>query len=142
MADGGDGRGLARLGFLAMCFAVLALTGMLAMHVAQLPLERAMAREAVLDRALVAARAGDAAALEGLRPLLGDSARVILPAGAEFEAAVAAERVAMRARLLAEAREVKVRMTAMLGLVALLAGGFGGVVMLAGRRVAPGGAVR
>jgi len=149
MANGGDGPGLARIGFLAMCFAVVGLTGLLALHVVRLPLERALAREAVLDRAVAASRAGDAAAVEALRPLMGDSARVVLPAGADFEARVAGERVAMRARLSAESKEVALRMQAMLGLVTLLAGGFGAMVMLAGRRetpegrqIAPGGEVR
>jgi hypothetical protein len=97
----GRGAGYGLLGFLMMSFFVLGLTGLLAAHVAPLPLDRALQREAALDEALAAARAGNLAALEAMRPRLGDSARNILPAGTDFEAKVAAERTAMRARRMA-----------------------------------------
>ena len=45
----GRGAGFGLLGFLMMCFGVLGLTGLLAAHVAPLPLVRALQREAVLD---------------------------------------------------------------------------------------------
>jgi hypothetical protein len=135
MAQAGGGRG-ALAGFLAMCFAVVGFTGMLAGHVGRLPLERAVAREAVLDRAVALARAGDAAGLAALKPLLGDSAGV-LEAGVT-EAAVAAERVAMRARRMQEADSVAQRLRVMLVLVTLLGGAFGVAMLLAAsRRVAP-----
>ena len=137
----GGGLGSARIGFLAMAFAVVGLTGLLAANVGRLPLERAVAREAVLDRALAAGRAGDAAALEGLRPLLGDSAPAILPMGAEFEAKLAGERVAMRARRMLEAEAIGRRLQVLLVVVTLLAGGFGAMMMLAGRRVPGDGKV-
>lgn len=127
----GRGAGFGLLGFLMMCFGVLGLTGLLAAHVAPLPLERALQREAVLDEALAAGRAGNAAALEALRVRLGDSAQAILPPGAEFEAKVAAERTAMRARRLAETEATATRLRWMLILVTLLAGGFGSAMMLA-----------
>ena len=141
----GRGAGYGLLGFLMMSFGVLALTGLLAAHVAPLPLERALQREAVLDEALAAGRAGDAAALEGLRVRLGDSARAILPAGplaigADFEARVAAERTAMRARRMAEAEATATRLRWMLILVTFLAGGFGGAMMLAAIRSGARGA--
>ncbi len=137
--DSGGGPGAGRLGFLAMAFAVVGLTGLLAAHVGRLPLERALAREAVLDQALAAGRAGDAAALEALRVRLGESAAPILPLGEGFEARVAAERVAMRARRMAEARSVGLRLQVMVVVVTLLAGGFGAMMMLAGRRQGPPG---
>jgi hypothetical protein len=127
----GRGTGFGLLGFLLMCFAVLGLTGLLAAHVAPLPLERALQREALLDEALAAGRAGNTAALEALRVRLGDSAQAILPAGADFEAKVAAERTAMRARRLGEAEATATRLRWMLILVTLLAGGFGSALMLA-----------
>jgi hypothetical protein len=131
--------GAARLGFLAMAFAVVGLTGLLAAHVGRLPLERALAREVVLDQALAAGRAGDAAALEALRVKLGESAKEILPMGDGFEARLAAERVAMRARRMGEAQSVGLRLQVMLVVVTLLAGGFGAMMMLAGRRQGPPG---
>ena len=71
-----------------------------------------------------------------LKPLLGDSAGV-LEAGVT-EAAVAAERVAMRARRMQEADSVAQRLRVMLVLVTLLGGAFGGAMLLAAsRRVAP-----
>lgn len=130
----GRGPGYGLLGFLIMSFGVLGLTGLLAAHVAPLPLERALQREAVLDEALAAARTGPPAALEALRPRLGDSARNILPAGPDFEAKVAAERAAMRARRIAEAEATATRLRWMVILVTLLAGGFGAAMMLAATR--------
>jgi len=135
-------------GFLAMAFAVVGMTGLLAAFIAPLPLERALQREAVLDEVLVAVRASDAAALEALRPRLGDSAAAVLPAGgtsvaADFEARVAAERVAMRARRLGEAESTQARLGMMLGVVTLVAAAFGAVMMLVGRPSAvPDGAKR
>lgn len=130
----GRGTGFGLLGFLMMCFGVLGLTGLLAAHVAPLPLERALQREAVLDEALAAGRAGNVAALEALRVRLGDSAPAILPVGAEFEAKVAAERTAMRTRRLGEAEATAARLRWMLILVTLLAGGFGSAMLLAAIR--------
>lgn len=138
----GRGAGYGLLGFLMMSFAVLGLTGLLAAHVAPLPLERALQREALLDEALAAARAGNSAALEAMRVKLGDSARTILPAGADFEAKVAAERTAMRARRMAEADATATRLRWMLVAVGLLSAGFGAAMMLAairgGAKVAAG----
>ena len=131
----GSGTGNALAGFLAMCFAVVGFTGLLAAQVGPLPLERAIVREGVLDKAVVLARAGDTAGLEALRPVLGESA-VVLPADAGFAARVAAERVAMRARLMAEAHATAVRLRVMLGVVTLLAGAFGVGMLLAAQRAA------
>jgi hypothetical protein len=130
----GRGAGYGLLGFLMMSFFVVGLTGLLAAHVAPLPLDRALQREAALDEALAAARAGNQAALEALRPRLGDSARNILPAGPDFEAKVTAERTAMRARRMAEAEATATRLRWMVILVTLLAGGFGAAMMLAASR--------
>jgi len=136
----GRGMGFGLLGFLMMCFGVLGLTGLLAAQVAPLPLDRALQREVLLDEALVAGRAGNAAALEAMRVRLGDSAQAILPMGADFEAKVAAERMAMRVRRLAEAEATATRLRWMLILVTLLAGGFGSAMMLAVIRHAGRGA--
>ena len=130
---GGRGTGYAMAGFMAMAFAVVGMTGLLAAHVSRLPLERAMAREVVLDQALVLGRAGDVAGLATLRPLLGDSA-VILAAGADFEERVAAERVAMRARRMAEADATGTRLRALLVVVTIVAAAFGAAALLAGHR--------
>ena len=126
----------AMAGFLAMAFAVVGMTGLLAAHVGRLPLERAMQREAVLDEVLAAA--GNATALEALRPRLGDSAAAVLPGGADIAGRVAAERVAMRARRLAEADATAMRLRVLLIVVTVVAGAVGIAALLAVRRVAAG----
>ena len=133
--DGGRGTGYAMAGFVAMAFAVVGMTGLMAAHVSRLPLERVMAREVVLDQALALARAGDAAGLAALRVQLGDSA-VVLAAGADIAAAVAAERVAMRARRVAEAEATAARLGALLVVVTIVAAAFGAAAVLAGHRAA------
>jgi len=134
-------------GFLAMAFAVVGLTGLLTATIAPLPFQRALQRDAVLDEVLVLARAGNAAGLEALRPRLGDSAAAVLaagglPAGDGMEARVAAERIAQRARRVAEAEATGRRLKALMVVVTLVAGGFGVAMMLASRRVAPEETVR
>jgi hypothetical protein len=128
------------IGFMAMAFAVLGMTGLLAVTIAPLPLHRALQREAVLDEALAAA--GDRAALEALRPRLGDSAAAVLAPGADLAAQVAAERIAQRARRIAEAEATGRRLMVMLGVVTLLAAAFGVGMLMAGRRIAPEAGVR
>ncbi len=83
--------------FLVMAFAVLGLVGAFATYAAQIPLERALARNATLDRVL--ADAGDPQKLADLRPSLDDSAARVLDGPGELATRVAAE----RARLLPEA---------------------------------------
>ena len=142
-AAAGRSTSYAMAGFIAMAFAVVGMTGILAAHVARLPLDRVMAREAVLDQALVLSRALDAKGVEGLRVRLGDSAAVVLAggdlAGPEFEARVAAERAAMRTRRVAEADATGSRLRVLLIVVTIMAAGFAAAALLAGRRVAPGG---
>ena len=138
------GGAYAMAGFLATAFAVVGLTGLLAAYIAPLPLERAIAREAVLDRALAVAQAGDAAGLEALRPRLGESAAILPPPGsgapsAGFAGRVAAERIAMRERLMAEAVATGQRLRALLVVVTIVAAGFGAAMMLVSRRVVAGG---
>jgi hypothetical protein len=123
------------IGFMAMAFAVLGMTGLLAVTIAPLPLHRALQREAVLDEALAAA--GNRAALEALRPRLGDSATAVLAPGADVAAEVAAERIAQRARRIAEAEATGRRLMVMLGIVTLLAAAFGVAMLMAARRIAP-----
>lgn len=122
-------------GFLVMAFAVVGLTGFMAAQLAPLPLQRAIAREAVLDEALSAAAGPDAAAaLEAMRPRLGDSAAALLPVTADIAGRIAAERLAMRVRRMAEADATGRRLQVMVVVVTVLAAGFAAVMMLAGRR--------
>jgi hypothetical protein len=121
--------------FLAMAFIVVGLAGMFASYAAPLPLERAMARETALDAALQAARGPDpAGAIEALRDRLGESAEALLPVGGDMPARIAAERVAMRARLSAEAAAEASRLRLLIGIVTVMGAVFGAAVLHIGRR--------
>jgi hypothetical protein len=116
--------------FLAAAFAVVGLTGIFATYAAPLPLERAIAREAALDQALAAGQSADAAAaLQRLRPELGDSADAVISGPGTLAERVARERVAMRARLSTEAEEVGLRLRVMIGVFAF-AGALFGIALL------------
>jgi hypothetical protein len=121
--------------FLAMTFAVVGLTGMFASFAAPLPLARMLARDAALNEAQAALTGSDpAAAIETLRPRLGDSAAALLPLGGDMTARIAAERGAMHARLQAEADATATRLRVLIGIVTVVGAVFGGVVMGASRR--------
>ncbi len=136
----GASGGRAWSAFLVMAFVVVGLCGLFASYAAPLPLERAVAREATLDRVIAASHAPDAAtALAALRPLLGDSADAVLPAGdpvpADLVERVARERTAMRERLSTESAEVGLRLRVMLGVFTFAAALFGvAVLSVVGRR--------
>lgn len=125
------------IGFLAMAFAVVGLAGIMASYVAPVPLARAMAREVALDDALVAAAGSNPeAALEALRTRLDDSAAAVLPLRADTPQRIAAERVAMRVRLAAQAAELGVKLRWMTVVLTLMALGFATMLMQAARRAA------
>lgn len=129
-----DGRGH-RIGFMAMAFAVVGLAGIFATYAAPIPLERALAREAVLDHALTTAGAPDpAAALAALRPELADSAAAVIDGAGPLAARVAAERVAMRARLQADSAALGSRLRWMIGVGAATAALFGAALLGFGQK--------
>ncbi len=131
----GTGVGGTWIAFLVMTFAVVGLMGVFVTFAAPLPLQRALARETVLDQAEVAARRPDAAAaLAALRPALADSADAVLPSGPGIEQRIARERVAMRSRFEAEAADVAVRLRWLVGLVTVMAAAFGVAVLHVSRR--------
>jgi hypothetical protein len=124
------------MGFLAMAFLVVGLGGLFASYAAPAPLARALAREAALDDALAAARGPDAeAAIEALRPRLGESADALLPVGGDMAARIAAERRAMRARFAAEAESAARRSRWIIALVTLMGFAFGAAVLRGARSV-------
>ena len=125
------------IAFLVMAFAVVGLTGLFATFGAPLPLQRAMARDAALDEALVASHRPDAqAAIEALRPRLDDSARLLLPVSGDMDARIAQARADMRAELGAEADATARRLRFMIGIVTAMAAVFGVAVMNFARRAA------
>ena len=118
------------LGFLATAIAVVGLIGLFATVAAPLPLRRALAREAVLDEALQAARSPNpSGALEVLRPRLDDSAAALLPYAPDVEGRIVVERQAMRARLLAEADAIAVRLRWLVCIVTLMSVAFAAAVL-------------
>src|SRR5258708_3878600 len=101
--------------FLVMCFAVVGLVGVFGTFAAGLPMRRELAREATLDEAVQALSGPNPqTVLESLRPRLDDSAPALFPLPADPDAAIAAERLAMRARFLAEAEAITARMQMMI----------------------------
>ena len=125
-------------GFLAMAFAVVALMGVLGTYAAPIPLERALSRNAALDSVLVAARAPDAAAaLDRLRPELGDSADPVLggaAAPAAIDARVAAERDRVNRAFLLESADIGLRLRVVICAFAAAGALFGMIVLSVVRR--------
>jgi hypothetical protein len=125
------------MAFLAMTFVVVGMTGLFASYAAPLPLERAMARDATLDEALLSG--GNPAVLNGLREQLDDSAAVVIDGSGPIEARVTAARTAMRAELLHESDVVGARLRLMLVVITVVAAIFGAVIVGASRTKVPAG---
>jgi hypothetical protein len=119
------------MGFLAMTFVVVGLTGLFASFAAPLPLQRAMARDAALDEAL--ASGGKPEVLAGLRDRLDDSAAVVIDGTGPIEARVNTARGAMRAELLHDSDAVAERLRWMVVIVTLAGAVFGAVIVGASR---------
>ncbi len=99
------------IGFLVVAFAVVGLIGAFATFAAQIPFDRAMARSQAIDQAVVAARSPNPqAALEALRPELGDSADRLLSGGGDMAGRAAAERSRMLAELYDESKDYGLRL--------------------------------
>ena len=126
--------------FLMMCFAVVGLTGLFATFSAGIPLEHGMARLAVLDQVLAAARQPDAATrLPALRPELARSlgtleADVVLSGPGELFDRVAAARETVLSETGRESRSVTHRTRLMVGIVTLMAALVGAGIMALSRR--------
>lgn len=124
------------MAFLAIAFGIVGLTGMIAASIAPVPLERALARDGVLDEALAV---GDQPArLEGLRARLGESAGAVLSGPGSLGERVAAERGAMHARFLAEAAAEGSHLTWMIGVVTVMGAVFGAAILSFAARLGPG----
>ncbi|MGC8468449.1 MAG: hypothetical protein ACP5NI_00955 [Acetobacteraceae bacterium] len=132
------GRGLGgRIGFLGAAFLLVALAGFVASYAPTVPLVRALRREAALDQVLAAAQqGGDVAArvrsqLRALGPALGSSARAIAAGGtgADIAASIAKEKAAVRRRFTAQSAALARTTRWTLGLLTLLAFGFGALLL-------------
>ena len=121
--------------FLAMCFLVVGLTGGFALYGSPVPLQRALARDAVLDQVLLAGEAPDASArLGALRPALGDTAGSLLDGPGTLTDRVVRAREAVRADGEQEHAAAASRIRLMLVVVTLMATLFGIGVMGLARR--------
>lgn len=125
------------IGFLAMAFVVVGLTGILATYAAPVPLARALRQEAVLDQALAS---GDASGIDALAaqfaPGKSASPRGVSPQGLQTDLPdrVAHLRVLVRQTMSAEADATAQRLRLLI-IVATIAGAlFGAAIMGAGRR--------
>ncbi|MBV9785662.1 MAG: hypothetical protein JO264_17790 [Acidisphaera sp.] len=126
--------GAAWTAFLAMSFAVVGLTGVFATYAAPLPLERALHRDAALDATLAVIAAGaDPRALDALRPALGDSAEAVLHGTGAPASRIRAERAAMHAHFLAEARAEAAQLRLLIVVITVMAAIFGAVLLRIGR---------
>ncbi len=116
--------------FLLMCFAVVGLTGLFASYGPLIPLERALARDAVLDQALAQGRGPDGRAkLEALKDALGSTAETVLAPGDLVDHVLEA-RAVVQSEERREGASVAYRVRLMLGMITLLGGLFGAGVML------------
>ncbi len=126
--------------FLLMCFAIVGLTGLFATFATSIPLEHGMARLAVLDQVLAAARQPDAAArLPALRPDLARSlgtleADAVLSGPGELYDRVGAARDIVLSETGRESRSVTYRTRVMVGIVTLMAALVGAGIMALSRR--------
>ncbi len=116
--------------FLTIAFAVVGLVGAFSTFAAQIPFDRAMARSQALDQAVVAShRAGASAALDELRPLLGDSADHVLTGPGTIEDRVAAERSRMLESLHTESMDYGLRLRVVIAAFTAAAALFGAMVL-------------
>ncbi len=116
--------------FLVMTVAVVGLTGIFATYAGPIPLQRALQRDAALNEARAALSGPEPqAALDRLRPRLGDSAAALLPIGGDMSARIEAERLAMHTRLAADAADTATRLRWLLGVVTSMSALFAACIL-------------
>lgn len=121
--------------FLLMLFAVVGLCGLFASFATSIPLERGVARSALLDQVLADSAAPDGRArLEQLRPRLDSLAPAVLDRPGPIEDRVQAARAVVRDEQQREETSLAYRTRLMLGVVTVIAAGLGvGILQLARR---------
>ena len=128
------------IAFLVIAFGVLGLVGAFSVFAAQIPFERALARNIALDHALAVAGEPDGAdKLDALRPLLGDSAdRVIIAkpgaSGPDMVQRVADERARMLTAFGRESEDIGVRLRIVIAAFTVACAAFGVAVLSILRR--------
>ena len=125
------------IAFLVTLFALVGLCGMFASYATAIPLERGVARSALLDRVLQEGGGADAAPrLEAVRPLLGTLGPAVLDGPGSIQARVAAARIIVRDEQRRESDSIAYRTRLMLGIVTALSAGLGGGILVLARRSA------
>lgn len=125
------------IGFLAMAFLVVGLVGALATYAAQIPFERALVRNAALDR-LVASSQGSAATSPSPQLLdeLGDSYAHVQGDAATLPERVAAERNRMLVAFGHESEDFGFRLRIVIAVFTAAAALFGAAILSVVRRAA------
>lgn len=125
--------------FLLMCFGLVGLTGLFASYAVTIPLERTLARTAVLDGVLAESRQPDPARRATLRGMLGpDVGPQVLDGPGELFDRVAAQRTTVLEEGVRETRSVIYRIRVLVAVVTVAAGLLGAGIMALSRRSAPG----
>ena len=125
--------------FLVIAFGVLGLIGAFSVFAAQIPFERALARNIALDHALAVAGEPDGAdKLQAMRPALGESADRIIgkpgQSGADLVQRVADERARMLSAFGREAEDIGVRLRLVIAVFTVACALFGVAVLSIVRR--------
>ncbi len=129
MSKGRGGR-YAWAGFVALAFGVLGILAIFATYAVPVPLERAMARDEILDEVLaIDGSPGQAARLDTLKLRLGESADPVLSGPGTLAERVGRERAAMHARFRAETDAVTRQVRLMIVVVTVMCMIFGCVVV-------------
>ena len=114
--------------FLVILFGIVGLCGLFASYAPSIPLERADAREAILDQVLAAGPGGQAS-IEPFRPQLANLATLVLDTPGPLEPRVAKARLMVADEGRREAASVAYRTRLMLGVVTLLAAALGAGIL-------------
>ena len=121
--------------FLIMLFAVVGLCGLFASYATSIPLERGLARNALLDQVLADAAAPDAGSrLEQLRPRLDELAPKVLDGTGPLADRVKAARAVVDDEQRREAASLGYRTRLMLGIVTTIAAVLGAGILSLARR--------
>ncbi|HTW29886.1 MAG TPA: hypothetical protein VME92_22375 [Acetobacteraceae bacterium] len=133
------GDGATWTAFLSMAFVLVGLTGLFATFAAPVPYERGMAQEGLLDAVLASEAAADpAAARAALRPALqaalGSGADQVLSGPGPLADRVARARLALRARVRAEAASVVLHLRFLVAAFTIAGAVFGAAVISILRR--------
>ncbi len=120
-------------GFLVTAFGVLGLVGAFAIFAAQIPIERAASRDAALAQVLGASPAQR----DSLRPLLGESARVLDGPADGLAARVTEARLQLLPEAVREAEDIGFRLRIVLAVFTGAAALFGVAVLSVVRRARP-----